>query len=80
FVALSAAAGLVIAFRSQSPIPTTLQFVLIGSVLLLPASTSAALQGRGVEAFLALLVASFAVGVVASAAVMLGRRIRASPA
>jgi hypothetical protein len=76
-VALSVAAGLVIAARAPSPISTTFQFVAIGAVFLLPASTSAAMQGRGVEALFALAVASLAVGAVVGLAVVLGRRVRA---
>lgn len=75
-VALSVAAGLVIAARSPWPISTTFQFVAIGAVFLLPASTSAVMQGRGVEALVALAVASLAVGAVVGLAVLLGRRVR----
>lgn len=80
FVALSAAAGLVIAGRSPSPWATTIQFVALGSVFLLPASTSAAMQGRGVEALFALAVASLMLGAFAGLAVVLGRRLRARAA
>ena len=80
FFALSATAGLVIAARSASPISTTFQFVALGAVFLLPASTSAAMQGRGVEGLFALAVATLALGAVAGFAVVLGRRVRASAA
>ncbi|HET9808251.1 MAG TPA: hypothetical protein VFQ66_01050 [Candidatus Limnocylindria bacterium] len=76
--AQSAAAGLFITARSPSPRATTIQFVAVGAVFLLPASTSAAMHGRGVEAFFALAVASLAVGVVTGLATVLGRRLRAS--
>jgi hypothetical protein len=77
FVALSAAAGLVIAARSPSPRATTIQFVALGALFLLPAAASGALHGGGVEALLALAIASLALGVVTGLAALLGRRLRA---
>jgi len=79
-VALTAVAGLIIAVRSRLPTTTTVQFAAFGGVCLLPAATSAAMQSRWLEALIAVVATSIAIGLITAAAAVLGRRMRAPAA